>query len=75
MTTIDVGANPQTTRVTNRNLPAKADPARAAWRKEMLGELLGRMREHKKPLENEAEAVQTPRPLNPQKGFYIDLYV
>ena len=74
MTTIGNGARPQAAQINNSNLPAKADPARAAWREEMLGELLGRMREHKKPAQDHSEP-RIPRPVNPQKGFYIDLYV
>ncbi|MDR2339487.1 MAG: hypothetical protein LBF40_05065 [Deltaproteobacteria bacterium] len=57
-------------------LPAKAPASRAAWREEMLGQLLSSMRERWKIPENTEETLpaERSRPLY-GKGHYVDVYV
>jgi hypothetical protein len=52
-------------------LPARTNPGRAAWREEMLGEFLQKMRDHK-PQE---EPIAPVAPLGAAiKGQYVDVY-
>ncbi|MDR2459194.1 MAG: hypothetical protein LBE38_00215 [Deltaproteobacteria bacterium] len=58
----------------NTSLSAQPNSTREAWRQEMLGELLGRMRQHNKPaIKNETE-VAIPKKAT-GKGYYVDIYV
>jgi hypothetical protein len=62
------------TRPANSPNAAKADTARVAWREEMLGELLGKMREHKLP-QSDGETPRTAERSTQGKGLYINIYV
>ena len=57
-------------------LPVKAQASRAAWREEMLGQLLNSMREHKQPepLSSGDLPAEKPLPLS-GRGYYVDVYV
>ena len=50
-----------------------ATESRAAWREEMLDDLLSQMREHRLPGDSPATPIQ--EAAIPGKGTYIDLYV
>ncbi|MDR1921287.1 MAG: hypothetical protein LBS31_06025 [Candidatus Adiutrix sp.] len=50
-----------------------ANPARAAWREEMLDQLLSRMRDRQLP--GAPPAASAKEAALPGKGAYIDLYV
>jgi hypothetical protein len=51
----------------------QAREARSAWREEMLGRLLGQMRERQLP-SPQAERP-APKAASPHKGYYLDIYV
>jgi hypothetical protein len=53
-------------------MSARTNPGQAAWREEMLGEFLQKMREHQLP-----EEVAPPPPPSKYavKGQYLDVYV
>jgi hypothetical protein len=64
------------TGTTSPGLPAKAGPSRAAWREEMLGELLNAMRERKPTDLSEGKSAEAAlAPAWHGKGRYVDLYV
>jgi hypothetical protein len=53
-------------------LPARPAPGQAAWREEMLGDLLKKMRDHQLP---EEVAPPAPQARYAPKGQYLDVYV
>ena len=61
-----ITANPQAA------LPVRATPNQAAWREEMLGEFLQKMRDNQLPEETAAPA---PQAKYVGKGQYLDVYV
>ncbi|MDR2141482.1 MAG: hypothetical protein LBR11_06795 [Deltaproteobacteria bacterium] len=71
MNTIDGRINGQTTY-------NPANQSRAAWREEMLGQLLSQMRERKLPDQPTESSLLSQVPLNmpkTQKGNYVNIYV
>jgi hypothetical protein len=56
-------------------LAIKPQPTRAAWREEMLGQLLSSMRERQLNVEKESPQSEPAIPRVYGKGHYVDLYV
>ena len=65
--------NTLSTRINGQADYGQANQARAAWREEMLDQILNNMRDRKLP-EPPKEALAKPMAI-PGKGSYVDLYV